>query len=683
VKVPLDSVRPGELFAVHVSLEAEAVDDRDGESGAQAAIQDPQHIGRLLTTHGLKARGKPRFKEPPVKAVAPAGCPKRVPGAGLIQFSDPGFTASEAEAAPMVLVTRHGGTRGSASVTVTTRAGTARAGSDFKQTSTTVRFASGDAGPRLVQIPLREDSQAESPETFTVGLSHARCAALGARHRATVTIVDDDQLPPPTPPQPTFTIGGTVDGLQGSGLVLSTLGGDVRVSGNGSLTFPGTASTGQPYEVVVRTQPTNPTQVCTVRNGKGTISNANVTAIAVHCAPPILPAGLDPTFGDGGRVSTPVGGLGQGEAVVVQPTGGIVTAGWRTVSTGGATDFALTRHDSSGRLDDSFGDHGIATTDVGGPGDQAYDAAVLPDNGIVAVGRTDALGILKTAFGVVRYLPDGTPNQNFGNGGIVTTPFSGKGAQANAVGVQPDGKIVVAGYAIAANGVDSDFAVARYNADGSPDDGFGDHGITTTDLGTQNDDARALAIQPDGKILVAGSADEAIGLARYLPNGGLDPDFGNLGKSVTKLGFGDTANGVALTPSGGILIAGYTVGAKSDEDFLLAGFRADGTLDPGFGNLGYVTTDFGSGSDFAEGLTVDDQGGIVLVGRATSNTIIDLALARYKPDGTLAGPLITADFHGRGDFGQDVTLDQQGRLVAAGYTANGGDTEFALARVLR
>ena len=113
---------------------------------------------------------------------------------------------------------------------------------------------------------------------------------------------------------------------------------------------------------------------------------------------------------------------------MIQPGGQIVTAGWRTVGTGIDTDFALTRNNPDGTLDTGFGTNGIATTDLGGGDDQASDAALLPDGGIVAVGRTDALGILKTAFGVVGYLPDGTPDANFGTGGIVTTPFFGKGA---------------------------------------------------------------------------------------------------------------------------------------------------------------------------------------------------------------------------------------------------------------
>ena len=127
-----------------------------------------------------------------------------------------------------------------------------------------MRFGDGDTSPRLVEIPLREDRQAEPAETFTVELGHARCGALGARHRATVTIVDDDQVPRrrPTPPAPftpparrpgpcsrgagrsrelaaaAFTIGGTVDGLQGTGLVLTDLGTELPVSGNGPLHLP-------------------------------------------------------------------------------------------------------------------------------------------------------------------------------------------------------------------------------------------------------------------------------------------------------------------------------------------------------------------------------------------------------------------------------------------------------------
>lgn len=685
LNVPLGAVRRGELFAVHVSLEAEAVNDRGGEAAAQAFIQDPQHGGPgLLTARGLTPRGKPQFKEPAVKLPPAARCPAGTrQGAGLVQLSSAAFTAEEASRSPFVLVTRTGGSRGAVSASVSTRGGTARAGRDFTSTATRVTFANGDTSPRLVEIPIREDHTAESPERFMVSLSHPQCGKLGTQKNATVTIFDDPQPPTSGGSPSAFTIGGTVDGLQGSGLVLSNLGAELPVAGSGSFTFPGTATDGQPYEIAVKTQPHNPDQVCTVQNGSGQVRSTNVTNIAVHCAAITLPSGLDTTFGSGGRVSTPVGGLGHGEAVVIQPSGGIITAGWRTVGAG--TDFALTRNDASGNLDTSFGTNGIATTDLGGAGDQAYDAALLPDGGVVAVGRTDAAGVLKLDFGIARYAPGGALNAGFGSGGIVRTDFFGKGDQANAVAVQPDGKIVVAGFATAASGVDSDFALARYNSDGSLDTSFGNGGLVSTDLGTQSDDARALAIQPDGRIILAGTAGEDIAVARYMPNGSLDPTFGSAGRTITNLGFEDVANGVAVTSAGGIVVAGYTIGAKLNNDFLLVRYRADGTLDTGFGTLGIVKTDFGAGADFAEDLVIDAAGRIVVVGRATSSTVLDMALARYNADGTLDTGfanqgILTADFHGAGEFGQAVAIDSAGRIIAAGYTANGNDTQFALIR---
>lgn len=681
LKVPLTRLHRGELFAVHVSLYASTFNDRGDESGAQAFIEDPQHVGPGLHARGLAPRGKPRFKEPRVTPPPPARCPAGPrPRSGRLQLSDGRFAVDEAATTPLVLVRRIGGSQGAASVTLRTAGGSATSGGDFTPTTTRVTFADGDTTPRLVEIPIREDHAVESPEQFTVSLAHPQCATLGKQRSASVTIVDDDQ--PPPPPPPTFTIGGTVDGLQGSGLVLSNLGAEVPVSANGTFTFPGTATSGQGYEVNVKTQPSNPDQICTIEHGAGQVSSANVTDIAVHCTAQLIPPGLDSTFGDHGRVSTPVGGNGQGEAVVIQSSGQIVTAGWRTVGTGIDTDFALTRHNTDGSLDTGFGTGGIATTDLGGPDDQANDAALLPDGGIVAVGRTDALGILKTAFGVVRYLPGGTPNTSFDGDGIVTTPIFGKGAVANAVAVQPDGKIVVAGFADQVSGINSDFALVRYNPDGSLDTSFDGDGIVTTDLSGQDDDARALVIQPDGKIVVAGTAGEDIALARYTTDGKLDNTFGSGGTRITDLGFVDVANGVAITATGQIVIAGYTIGAKLNNDFLLARYNTNGTLDTTFGTGGTVKTDLGGGDDFAEDLTVDAQGRIILVGRASSPTILDMALVRYHSDGTPdpsfdGDGILTADFHGKGDFGQDLAIDSQGRIVVAGYSG----AEFALMRV--
>ena len=105
-----------------------------------------------------------------------------------------------------------------------------------------------------------------------------------------MTIADDDV---PAPPPLSFTIGGTVDGLQGSGLVLDDIGTELA-PGNGPFTFPRTRADGLPYDVKVKTQPSSPDQVCTVSHGAGTVTGADVTDVAVHCATPAPSAGLDP-----------------------------------------------------------------------------------------------------------------------------------------------------------------------------------------------------------------------------------------------------------------------------------------------------------------------------------------------------------------------------------------------------
>ena len=682
LKVPLKSVRDGELFAVHVSLDAEAIDARGRESAVEAFIQDPQKLTpALVKTKGLRARGKPRFREPAVKAPPVARCPSGTSRkAGRLQLSQAEYVTDEATGVPMfALVTRTGGRKGKASVTVTTRAGTAESGRDYRTVRKTVTFAAGDASPRLVEIPILQDQAPEDAQTFSLSLSHPRCVKLGAQRSAGVTIADDD-TPPAQPPS--FTIGGTVDGLQGSGLVLTDLGSELTVAGNGPFTLPGTRADGLPYDVKVRTQPRNPDQVCTVSQGQGTL-HANVSNVAVHCAAPTLPPGLDPTFGSGGRVSTPVG-AGKAEAVLIQKDGRIVTAGRRVFN--GGVDFALTRHDSHGKLDTGFGTGGIVTTNLGTPSDEAFDMAASPAGGFVVVGRTDATGTNRD-FGVVRYTDEGKPDTRFDGDGIVTTDFAGQPDQANAVAVQPDGKIVVAGQATTGGSTlaDGDFALARYNTDGTPDMSFDGDGLVLTDLGTKADVARAVAIRPDGRIVVAGTADGDVALVRYTDTGEVDESFGDHGKRVTDFGSDDFANGLALTGDGHILVAGHTLGAGLDLDFALARYTAEGELDTAFGTGGIVKTDFG-GDDFAENLTVQPDGKIVVVGRDSSATILDMAVVRYRDDGKLdtgfgAGGKVTADFHGKGEFGQDVAIQPDGKIVAAGYTANGIDTEFALIRI--
>ena len=663
VDVPLKRLHLGTLFMTKVSIDVKAIDDRGGESGASSFAVDPPHVGPGVVARGLTPGRVQNLKEPPLAPRPAARCANGPrPHAGTVQLSSRPLTAGEGSGTALVLVTRKGGSSGATSVIVKTSGGTALSGADFKPTRTLVRFENGESSPRLVEVPIREDLQAETPESFKVSLAHVRCAKLGKQRSASVTILDDDQpLPPPTPE---FTIGGTVDGLQGSGLVLTNLGTALPVSANGSFTFPGTASDGQNYRVNVNTQPHNPDQVCTVQNGVGQVSNANVTNITVHCQTTVIPSGLDTTFGSNGHVTTP--GNGDGRAVLIQPDGHIIVVGRRAVGNQGDLQFGAAGYDAAGNLDSGFGTNGIATTDLPGFADEANDAAMFPDGGFVTVGQADPAGLANIDFGLVRYTPDGHLDPTFGTGGVVTSDLTGHDDSANAVVVQPDGKIVVAGIAQTAPG-NSDLGLARYNPDGTLDSSFGHGGIVTTDLGTFDDSIADIALQPDGKIVAVGAVFESAALARYLPDGRLDPTFGNAGTVIGGLGL-DQFNGIAVTPGGTILLAGGGGG-----DAIIASYGPTGKLNLGFGTLGVAQADLSAGSS-GDDLVVKADGDIVLVGTADTATG-DMALVRFKPDGTVAASL-TADVSGFSDFGHALAIDAQGRIVAAG-TAGG---QFGLLR---
>ncbi|HUO74585.1 MAG TPA: Calx-beta domain-containing protein [Solirubrobacteraceae bacterium] len=670
ITIPLDSVRFQHTFDVRVSLDVRTVDDRGLESAAAARIVDPQRIVPSGSATRAVQRVSPKFKVPPAAPRPAARCPKGPSArAGQLQLGSQPVTVGEASGTALVMVTRTGGSRGATSAVVRTSGGSARSGRDFTATRTLVRFESGDTSPRIVEIPILEDRAVESPESFQISLTDPRCARLGQRRAATAMILDDDQ--PAPPPAPTFTIGGTVDGLQGSGLVLSNLGTELPVSANGSFTLPGTHSVGERYEVNVKSQPRNPDQVCTVENGAGHATNANVTKIAVHCQTSVIPSGLDTTFGSGGRVTTP--GNGDGNAVLIQPDGHIITVGPREVGVNFHFQFGATRHDSAGNLDPSFGTGGVVTTSLGGNDDKAFDAALTSDGGFVAVGQADPAGLANTDFGIVRYTANGQPNPAFGTGGIVRSDLFGRDDVANAVAVQPDGKIVAAGLAETTPS-NFDFALVRYNPDGTLDHSFGGDGIVTTDLGTFHDGITDIALQPDGKIVAVGATDQDAVLARYNPDGTLDPTFGTNGTTLGGINTNEV-HGVAITPDGTILIAGSR-GGPNGLDPIVASYAPNGKLNLGFGQSGVAQADLSGGTDLGDDLLVKPNGDIILVGSAASTTVSDMALVRFKPDGTL-DTFLAADLSGFGDFGHALAIDSQGRIVAAG-TAGG----FALMRAL-
>jgi uncharacterized delta-60 repeat protein len=414
---------------------------------------------------------------------------------------------------------------------------------------------------------------------------------------------------------------------------------------------------------------------------------ALVIAIANPAAAP--PGDLDPTFDGDGKVTTDFAGIFEiAGAVAIQGDGKIVAAG-TAADVSGISDFALARYNTDGSLDPTFDGDGKVTTDFAGASDEANAISIQGDGKIVAAGVA-RIGLNGPQdFALARYNTDGSLDTAFDGDGKVTTDFAGANDQAHAVAIQGDGKIVAAGVAGDVISGTNDFGLARYNANGSLDTTFGGDlplpvpgdGKVTTDFAGPTDQAFGVAIQGDGKIVAAGLSGSDFALARYNSDGSLDTAFDGDGKVTTDFaGPTDQAHAVAIQGDGKIVAAGF---AGSDFDFALARYNTDGSLDTTFGGDGKVTTDFaGSGSrDEAHAVAIQGDGKIVAAGLAVVSGIFDFALARYRADGSLdtifsGDGKVTTDFAGDFDVANGVVIQANGRIVAAGFA---GD-DFALAR---
>ena len=618
-------------------------------------------------------------QEQDVAASDPAGCESGPdPAAGNLQFSTISLTVAESAGDRALLVIRDGGGVGPVSATVTTADGTATV-DDYAPVASTVSFPDGDETARVVRVPIVPDLLHEADETFTATLSDSSCATIGARAEVQVTIIDDD-------PETRFSVGGTVTGLQGSGLVLRNVVDDIPAS-NGSFAFPAGLVSGSDYAVTVRAQPVDPDQTCTVSNGNGVIADTDVTDIAVDCVTLPPEAHLDPAFGTDGKVTTP--GLGGAETVAIQPDSKIVAAG----------PSSLARYNSDGTLDSSFAQTGSLRTGIsaGFLGD-ACDVALQPDGSIVLVGVKDNGSATGEDFAVQRYTASGTADPNFGTGGTVTTDFNGSTDRAYAVAVQPDGKIVVAGHATNAARTGIDIALARYTSDGSLDPSFGTAGRVTTAIPGAASFGFAATLDHQGRIVLAarvsaGGGDE-IGVARYGADGVLDQSFDDDGIAVTAFGLGAIPHGVAVDDQDRIVVVGQSQSTlpAGRSDIALTRFGAAGRVDTTFDGDGLVTTDFPdpatgtSHDEFGRDLALQSDGGIVVVGVAQLDRGADFALARHHSDGSLdpsfgdAGRL-TVDFHAGFDSGRDVAIQPDGGIVAVGSATNVSTQEFALIRL--
>lgn len=686
--IDISSIDVNEEFTLDVQVDSYVFDGRPAAefNFLGAFFRDPTVIDGTpqVITEGLDPTDSPSQAPPVDDPNLPAEC-HALPAAGTIAFASPAYDVPEGAASGGIdlLVMRTGGSAGEVSATVKTSDGTATAPGDYQNVNTTITFNDGEIAPRFINVPLAYNTADEGDKTFTVTLSGPTgCGSLG-QATSEVTIIDDTR---PIPPALDFTLGGTVSGLAGSGLLLRTSGFDQReIAANGPFAFVVPVADGTAYSVSVVTQPNNPLQTCTVTNGSGTITGANVTNILVNCVTQQAAAGLDESFGTHGKVFDAVG---FNPALALQPDGKLLVVRGLTLS----------RYNTNGSNDTTFGAGGHVTIVTNGGGlDEMKALALQSDGKIVVAGFTS----LPTAFNqdwmVLRFNANGTADMSFGSGGKTLTDFDGMNDEAKSVLIQSDGKIVVAGQVQLGVplSADQDFAVVRYLADGTPDPAFGGgDGKATLTVGGHSDFVSAAALQADGKIIVVGrvftdngSGNSDMGIVRFFGSGDVDTTFGNQGidridfrEGFVPVNFDggdwDEPLDVIVQSDGKILVGGYRILAGIFKAALVR-LESTGQFDI---NFGMVTSD---ALEKAAGIALQPDGKIVAAGADQA----DFGIARFTSGGVLdqsfgADGKVLVDFFGASDAPTDVLVQPDGKIIAAGVARNGSTRGLGLVRVV-
>jgi uncharacterized delta-60 repeat protein len=407
---------------------------------------------------------------------------------------------------------------------------------------------------------------------------------------------------------------------------------------------------------------------------------------------------LDTSFGTGGIVRNPItSGTASddgdfGVSLVVQSGFGqpqtINVGGYSSAN--GTNYFTLARYTFAGAFDTTFGTNGNGTVTIPfGPGVDAKANAMAVQSGQFVLAGYAGVSGHNYDFAAARFNQDGSSDTNFANGGVLSVDVDDLDSSAQGVAIQPDGRMVVAGNAN--NSTNEAFALARFNADGSPDTSFGLNGKLLTVVGTNDSAANAVQIQPDGKIVAAGAANFGTNFAvvRYNANGTLDTDFGDTGKVLTPVGGSVTA--MAIQPDGKIVVTGTGNTQANPRHFVVARYTTNGALDATFGGgTGLVSTSIGIGGDTAGAVRIQNDGKIVVAGSSTFFTSVDFSLVRYNTNGSLdisfgSFGRVTTDFgSANGGIVSGLAIQPDGRIIAAGQAeipvVTGGSEYFALAR---
>jgi uncharacterized delta-60 repeat protein len=375
---------------------------------------------------------------------------------------------------------------------------------------------------------------------------------------------------------------------------------------------------------------------------------------------------LDTTFGGDGIVTTPIGSrYGNRAGAALDSNGKIVVVG--DSYNGSNDDFVVVRYNSDGTLDTSFGGDGIVTTAIGDFDDRATSVVLDASGKIIVAGWSYIVDDIfqDYQFAVVRYNRNGSLDTSFGGDGIVTTAPEGQyGGLADSVTIDANGKIVVVGIGL------SDFAIVRYNSNGTLDTSFGGDGIVITQVLFESR-ASSVVTDASGKIVVVGTCNNGFTLAlvRYNSDGTLDSDFGDNGIIIQNTGgFYQWGRSVVLDADGKIVVAGF-------DNLMVLRYTNSGRPDNSFGVNGMVNI-----PGRAYSVTIDTNNRLVVGGHNGAS----FAVVRYNSNGTLDTSFdkdgIVNTLIGTRASARSVVLDTSGKIMLAGFSYNGSNYDFAVAR---
>jgi len=288
-------------------------------------------------------------------------------------------------------------------------------------------------------------------------------------------------------------------------------------------------------------------------------------------------------------------------------------------------------------LDPSFDGDGKVTLSFTTPGNDVGSGIAVQSNDKIVVVGTSNNGSGASELAVARFNLDGSLDNSFGVGGLVTTSFSARNDVGSGIAVQADGRIVVVGTSDNGSGA-SELAVARFNDDGSLDNSFSGDGRVTLSFTAGDDVGSGIAVQSDGKIVVVGTTDDLsntwFAVARFTVNGSLDPSFGGDGTVISrsKINGDDMGSGNAVQSDDRTVVVGSSDDGSGEWRFVVARFNIDASFPDPVGSSGKAITSFSAGDDIGSGIAIQSDGRIVVVGTADDGSgDSDFAVARYNP----------------------------------------------------